>query len=165
MDAGDLVPDEVVIGMLRLRVEALGTDPSFLLDGFPRTVPQAEALDEVLEELEAPLDDVLLLVVDREELVRRLAGRWICRDCGRSWHEVSNPPPRDERCERTGKPHDLYQRADDRPEAVANRLKVYDQQTAPLADYYRRRGLLREIDGQQSPDDVYGQIQATLTAA
>jgi adenylate kinase len=165
MDAGDLVPDDVVIGMLRSRVGTLPDPPSFLLDGFPRTVPQAEALDAALEELGAPLDVVLLLTVDRDELVRRLSGRWICRDCGRSWHEVSNPPPRGEACERTGRPHDMYQRADDRPEAVLRRLKVYDQQTAPLADYYRQRGLLREIDGQQPPDEVHGQIQAAVPAA
>jgi len=164
MDAGDLVPDDLVIAMLRRRIEVLGDDPDFLLDGFPRTVPQAVALDEELAELGAPLDAVLLLVVDREELVRRLAGRWICRDCGRSWHETTNPPPRDEICERTGRPHALYQREDDRPEAVERRLKVYDQQTAPLADYYRQRGLLREIDGQQSPEEVHAEIQAAVPA-
>jgi adenylate kinase len=165
MDAGELVPDAVVIGMLRGRVEGVGADPSFLLDGFPRTVPQAEALDVMLGELDAPLDGVLLLVVGREELVRRLSGRWICRDCGRSWHESFDPPPRDEACAVTGEPHDLYQRPDDRPEAVANRLKVYDQQTAPLAGYYRERGLLRQIDGQRSPDEVHEQITASLPAS
>jgi adenylate kinase len=107
---------------------------------------------------------VLLLVVERAELVRRLAGRWICRDCGRSWHGTTDPPPRDEPCERTGRPHALYQREDDRPEAVERRLKVYDQQTAPLADYYRERGLLREIDGQRTPDEVHAEIQAAIAA-
>ncbi len=165
MDAGDLVPDDVVIGMLRGRVGTLPDPKSFLLDGFPRTVPQAEALDAALRELDAPLDAVLLLTADRDELVRRLSGRWICRDCGRSWHEVSSPPPREEVCDRTGRPHDMYQRADDRPEAVLRRLKVYDQQTAPLADYYRQRGLLREIDGQQPPDEVHAQNQKAIPAA
>ena len=164
MDAGDLVPDELVIAMLRARIEAVGADPAFLLDGFPRTVPQARALDEELEEMDAPLDAVLLLVVDRAELVRRLAGRRICRDCGRSWHETNDPPPPDEPCERTGRPHALHQREDDRPEAVERRLKVYDQQTAPLADYYRERGLLREIDGQRTPDEVHAEIQAAIAA-
>jgi adenylate kinase len=164
MDAGDLVPDEVVIGMIRGRLEEGGTG-RFLLDGFPRTVAQAEALDGMLEELGAPLDAVLLLDVSRDELVRRLSGRWICRACGRSWHEVSNPRPAGTVCEATGGDCTLYQRDDDRPETVQNRLAVYDQQTAPLIDYYRERGLLREIEGERSMDEVYAQIKASVPAA
>jgi adenylate kinase len=163
MDAGELVPDEVVIGMIRGRLEEGGAE-SFLLDGFPRTVAQAEALDRMLQELGAPLDAVLLLDVSRDELVRRLSGRWICRACGRSWHEVSNPRPPGTVCEATGGGCDLYQRDDDRPETVQNRLAVYDQQTAPLIDYYRERGLLREIDGERSLDEVYAQIKASVPA-
>jgi adenylate kinase len=164
MDAGELVPDEVVIGMIRGRLEQGGAS-RFLLDGFPRTVAQAEALDRMLQELGAPLDAVLLLDVPREELVRRLSGRWICRACGRSWHEVSNPRPPDTVCEVTGGDCELYQRDDDRPETVQNRLAVYDQQTAPLIDYYRERSLLREIAGDRSVDEVYAQIKASLPAA
>jgi adenylate kinase len=164
MDAGELVPDEVVIGMIRGRLEEGGTD-RFLLDGFPRTVAQAEALDGMLAELGAPLDAVLLLDVSRDELVRRLSGRWICRACGRSWHEVFNPRPAGTVCEVTGGDCTLYQRDDDRPETVQNRLAVYDQQTAPLIDYYRERGLLREIDGERSMDEVYAQIKASVPAA
>lgn len=162
MDAGDLVPDEVVIGMIRERLNG-GTD--FLLDGFPRTVEQARALDPMLEELHAPVDAVLYLAVDRDELVRRLAGRWICRACGRSFHEVSAPYDPDVPCAATGGACDLYQRPDDRAEAVANRLDVYERQTAPLIDLYRERGLLREIDGQQAPDAVYAEIQASIPPA
>jgi adenylate kinase len=165
MDAGDLVPDEVVVGMIRERLED-GASGRFLLDGFPRSVGQAGALDAMLEELGAPLDGVLLLAVPREELVRRLAGRWLCRKCGRSFHEAFAPYAGgdEDPCPSDGGPCELYQRDDDKPETVANRLNVYDEQTAPLIDYYRERGLLREIDGQRSPDEVYGQIKASVPA-
>jgi adenylate kinase len=159
MDAGDLVPDEVVIGMIRERL-APGAD-NFLLDGFPRTLAQAQALDQMLSELDAPLDAVLSLEVSRDELVRRLAGRWICRTCGRSWHEVFAPHVRDATCESVGD-CDLYQRADDRADAVANRLSVYADSTAPLIGYYAERGLLRPINGEQSQDQVYGQISSAV---
>jgi len=159
MDAGDLVPDAVVVGMIRERLSP-GED-NFLLDGFPRTLAQARALDRMLAELDAPLDAVLLLDVSREELVRRLAGRWICRTCGRAWHEVFAPHVRDGTCATLGE-CDLYQRADDRAEAVENRLNVYAESTAPLIDYYVARGLLRRINGEQSQDEVYGQITSAV---
>jgi adenylate kinase len=164
MDAGDLVPDEVVVGMIRERLSGDGASDRFLLDGFPRTVAQGEALDAMLDELSAPLDHVLYLHVDREELVRRLAGRLICRRCGKSYHEVSAPydgAP----CEAsaTGEQCDLYEREDDKASSVENRLNVYERQTAPLIEYYRDRGLLREIDGQRAQDEVYGQITASLS--
>ncbi len=159
MDAGDLVPDEVVIGMIRERLNPGADD--FLLDGFPRTLAQAQALDQTLAELDAPLDAVLSLEVSRDELIRRLAGRWICRTCGRSWHEVFAPHVRDAACEAIGD-CDLYQRADDRAEAVENRLNVYEQSTAPLIDYYAERGLLRAVNGEQSQDEVYGQITSAV---
>ena len=155
MDAGDLVPDAVVIGMIQ---EALaGRTDDFMLDGFPRTTPQAEALDAMLAGMGAPVDAVISFDVPRDELVRRLGGRWICRGCGRSFHEVSNPydgAP----CSSTGAGCDLYQRDDDRPEAVANRLDVYDSQTAPLIDYYASRGLLRRVDGALPLDEVQAQV-------
>jgi len=165
MDAGDLVPDQVVVGMIRERLEG-GAADRFLLDGFPRSVPQATSLDEMLADLGAPLDAALLLEVPREELVRRLAGRWICRKCGRSFHEVSAPyRPDGDPCPSDGEPCDLYQRDDDKPETVANRLTVYEEQTAPVVAHYRSQGLLRKIDGQQPPDAVYEQIQASVPAA
>lgn len=165
MDAGELVPDAVVVGMIRQRLSDGGSG-RFLLDGFPRSVPQADALDRTLSDLGMPLDAVISIAVPRDELVRRLAGRWICRRCGRSFHEVFSPyggepcPSGDgaEAC-------DLHQRDDDRPETVANRLTVYEEQTAPLIDYYRSRGLLREVDGERTPDEVHDQIVAHIPAA
>lgn len=160
MDAGELVPDAVVVGMIREKISAPGVG-GFLLDGFPRSVPQADALDRMLADLGLPLDAVVSIAVSRAELVRRLAGRWICRRCGRSFHEVFNPYPGDPCPEGSGGERcDLYQREDDRPETVENRLSVYDAQTAPLIDYYRSRGLLREVDGERSPDEVHDQIVA-----
>jgi adenylate kinase len=128
MDAGDLVPDSVVIGMIRERLEG-GDGDGFLLDGFPRSAVQAEALDALLEEMGRPLDHVVLLTVEREELITRLLGRG---------------------------------RADDTRETIERRLEVYEAQTAPLIAYYRERGLLREIDGQQSMDAVHDEIAAAL---
>jgi adenylate kinase len=160
MDAGDLVPDAVVIGMIRERLSP-GAD-NFLLDGFPRTIAQAEALDQMLAELAAPLDAVLSLDVSRDELVRRLAGRWICRTCSRSWHEVFAPHVRDDACAAVGE-CDLYQRPDDRADAVENRLTVYADSTEPLIAYYTERGLLRAINGEQSQEQVYGQITSAVT--
>lgn len=161
MDAGELVPDAVVVGMIRDRLQAGGAE-RFLLDGFPRSVSQAQALDAVLADLDAPLEHVLSLRVSRDELVRRLAGRWICRKCGKSYHEVFAPYG-GEPCP-DGGTCDLYQRDDDRPETVSNRLSVYERQTEPLIDYYRSRGLLREIDGERAPDEVYAEVRGASGA-
>lgn len=164
MDSGELVPDAVVVGMIRERLSG-GDASRFLLDGFPRSVPQADALDRVLADLDMPLDAVISIAVSRDELVRRLAGRWICRRCGRSFHEVFNPYPGDPCPKGDGSETcDLYQREDDRPETVSNRLAVYEEQTAPLIDYYRSRGLLREVDGERTPDEVHAQIVAHVPA-
>lgn len=163
MDAGELVPDAVVIGMVRERLAAGATD--VLFDGFPRTVPQAEALDGLLTELKSPIDVVLLLSVPREELAQRLGGRWLCRACGKSYHEVFAPYGGDPCRSADGAACDLYQRDDDRPEAVANRLDVYDNQTAPLVGYYEAGGRLRRVDGLGTADEVYERIQAAIRAA
>ena len=158
MDAGELVPDAVVVGMIRERLAESATG-RFLLDGFPRSVPQADALDRMLTDLDQPLDGVISIAVSNDELVRRLAGRWICRRCGRSFHEVFNPYDGSPCPDGDGtEPCDLYQRDDDRAETVQNRLSVYAEQTAPLIDYYRSRQLLREVDGERTPDEVYAQI-------
>jgi len=164
MNEGKLVPDAVVIGMIRGRLECAPDD--FLLDGFPRTLPQAEALDVMLGELDAPLQAVVSLVVPNDELERRLGGRWLCRACGRSYHEVSNPhTPRDD-CEANGPGAcDLYQRDDDRPEAIATRLATYATDTAPVLGYYAERGVLVQIDGTGALDDVYARIRAALATA
>ena len=159
MDAGELVPDAVVIGMIRARMEAARA--GVLFDGFPRTTPQAEALDALLDEVGAPLDAVLLLEVPRDELARRLHGRWMCRRCGRSFHEVWNPYGGED-CPSGGGKCDLYQRTDDRPEAVEHRLDVYETQTAPLVGYYEAKGLLRRVDGVGSLDDVYERLEAAI---
>jgi adenylate kinase len=164
MDAGTLVPDEVVIGMVRERLANGAAD--VLFDGFPRTVPQAEALDALLDELHAPIQAVLLLEVSREELVRRLGGRWLCRRCGRSYHEVFAPYGGEPCAGGSGGGEcDLYQRDDDKPEAVANRLDVYDKQTAPLVGYYEGQGLLRRIDGEGRTDEVYERLKAAIPPA
>lgn len=161
MDAGDLVPDAVVVGMIRERLVGPAVD-NFLLDGFPRSLGQAEALDDMLQDLGAPLDVVLSLEVSHDELVRRLAGRWICRACGHSYHETFAPYGGDP-CEAGAETCDLYQRPDDRAEAVEHRLRVFAEQTAPLIDYYRTKGLLRTIDGEGPQDEVYDEITSAVT--
>ena len=161
MDSGGLVPDEVVIGMIRGR---LADDAqNFLLDGFPRTVAQAEALDVMLAELGAPLEAVVSLVVPTDELKLRLGGRWLCRGCGRSFHEVFNPHTAEDVCDVNGPGGcDLYQREDDRPEAIENRLTTFADSTAPVLEYYRGGGVLHEIDGTGALDEVYARIRAVL---
>lgn len=161
MDAGELVPDEVVVGIIRDRLTGDAVN-NFLLDGFPRTLPQAGALDQMLVDLGAPLDAVLSLEVPRDELVKRLAGRWICRKCGRSFHEVFAPYREGDACPKDGGACDLYQRDDDKPEAVENRLTVFASQTEPLVAYYEKAGLLRRIDGGKAQDEVYGEITTAV---
>ena len=162
MDAGELVPDAVVIGMIRERLQSGAAAGGVLFDGFPRTDAQARELDSLLADLSLPLDAVLLLEVSRDELVRRLGGRWLCRRCGRSYHEVfspyaGTPCPKGGQCE-------LYQRDDDRAEAVAKRLDVYERQTAPLVGYYEGHGILRRVDGEGTLDEVYERLEAAIQA-
>ena len=138
MDAGQLVPDEVTINMVADRLAEPDATDGFLLDGFPRTVPQAIALDKMLIELSSGLDVVLELVVENEEVIRRLSGRRTCRGCGKIWHVEFDAPQREGFCDRCGA--ELFQRDDDKPETIAERLKVYPRDTAPLVDYYGARG-------------------------
>ena len=153
MDRGDLVPDEVTIDMVRNRLAEPDAMGGFLLDGFPRTVPQAETLDDILRETaDSKLDVVLELVVDNEEVVRRLSGRRTCRTCNHIWHVDFDPPQVEGVCDLDQ--GELYQRDDDRPETIENRLEVYDDQTAPLIAYYAGRGLLVGIDATGPVDDV-----------
>ena len=152
MDRGDLVPDDVTIEMVRARLAEPDTKPGFLLDGFPRTVPQAEVLEDMLREQGTKLDVVLELVVDNDEVVRRLSGRRTCRSCNRIWHVDFDPPVTEGVCDVDG--GELYQRADDEPDTVQNRLGVYDRQTAPLVEHYARRGLLIGLDATGPVDDV-----------
>ena len=153
MDRGDLVPDDVTIDMVRNRLREPDAVSGFLLDGFPRTVPQAETLDDLLRETSnAKLDVVLELVVDDDEVIRRLSGRRTCRTCNHVWHVDFDPPAQDGVCDLDG--GELYQRDDDKAETIANRLTVYAESTAPLVSYYAGRGLLVGIDATGPVDDV-----------
>jgi adenylate kinase len=145
IDRGDLVPDDVTIGMIRERLMRPDCKQGAILDGFPRTQAQAEALDKMLAEMGRKLNGTLYIAVPDEELVRRLSGRWLCRQCQTPYHAVFDPPATEGVCDACG--GELYQRDDDKPETVRARLKVYHTQTAPLIGYYRQAGLLVEVDG------------------
>lgn len=152
MGAGDLVPDEVTNAMVRDRIAEDDASDGFLLDGFPRTVPQAETLEKTLATMGTGLDVVLELVVDDEEVIRRLSGRRTCRNCGHIWHVDFDPPMHDGVCDHCG--GELFQRDDDKPETIQHRLDVYYEQTAPLIGFYADRGLLVGIDATGPVDDV-----------
>jgi len=161
IDRGDLVPDEVTVGMVRERLEKADCEDGVILDGFPRTIPQGDALEELLADMGRQLDAVLYVEVSREELLRRLGGRWTCRDCGEVYHEIYDPPEVEGVCDECG--GELYQRSDDTPEAQAQRIKVYMEQTAPLYDYYSEKGLLVEIDGEQDIDAVQQDMREAIS--
>ncbi len=152
MDAGDLVPDEVTVEMVRNRLAEDDAAKGFLLDGFPRNVPQAEVLEGMLADLDNKLDIVLELVVDDDEVVRRLSGRRTCRTCGTNWHVDFDPPTVEGVCDRDG--GELFQRDDDKAGTVRHRLDVYAKQTAPLVSFYAARGVLVGIDATGPVDDV-----------
>ena len=160
MDSGALVPDEVVIGLAEERLGEPDAARGWVLDGFPRTVPQAEALDSLLRRKGIELDRVIFFDVSRDELLRRLTGRRICRQCGTAFHLVFSPPANPDRCDRCG--GQLYQRADDAESAVAHRLEVYTKQTAPLLDYYRQRGILTTVPGEGKVEEVTSAIRQGL---
>jgi len=145
MERGLLVPDDLTIAMVKERLEQPDCVDGVILDGFPRTLPQAKALDQCLAEMGRVLDLALYIQVPEQELVERLSGRWICRRCQTPFHLKYNPPKREGICDVCG--GELYQRSDDKPETVRKRLRVYFEQTAPLIEYYRRAGLLTEVDG------------------
>jgi adenylate kinase len=156
IDRGDLVPDDVTIGMIRERLLRPDCERGAILDGFPRTQPQAVALDKMLAGMGRQLDGVLYISVPGEELVRRLSGRWLCRECQTAYHTVFSPPAKAGVCDACG--GRLYQREDDKAETVRARLDVYHERTAPLIEYYREQGLLVEVDGS-------GNIEAVQAAA
>ena len=160
MDQGALVPDEVTIGIVRERLSQKDCEKGFLLDGFPRTVPQAEALDNILEELGKKIEHTINIQVEKDELVARLSGRRICKVCGASYHVLFNPPAVEGKCDKDG--GELYTRADDNPETVANRLEVNMNQAQPLLDFYQAKGVLTNIDGQQDINKVFADLDALL---
>jgi adenylate kinase len=160
MDDGRLLPDDLVIGIVAERLAAPDCRSGFLLDGFPRTVVQAEALGRLLEERGQPLDGVVLLDVPADEAVRRLSGRRVCASCGTMFHLAFDPPADRGRCDRCGGA--LVQREDDREETIRRRLAVYTRETAPVLEHYRRAGLLREVVGTGSRDDVSRALEAAV---
>ena len=160
MDQGNLVPDEVTIGIVRERLSKEDCAEGFLLDGFPRTVAQAEELESILSDLNKKIDYVINIDVDQEFLMERLTGRRICKSCGSTYHLVFNPPAKDDVCDRCG--GELYQRADDNAETVQNRLEVNQKQTKPLLDFYEDKGYLRNINGQQDIRKVFDDLDQLL---
>ncbi len=162
MDAGKLVPDEVVIGIVKERLAQPDCEKGFILDGFPRTIPQAEALDRVLGELGKGIDYVINIAVPNEELITRLTGRRTCRQCGAMYHVVFNPPKVEGKCDKCG--GELYQRDDDKEETIRQRLEVYQAQTAPLIEYYEKKGVLYNIDGTGSIEEIFQSILKVLGA-
>ncbi|CAA7600162.1 adenylate kinase [Acididesulfobacillus acetoxydans] len=163
MEAGALVPDDVTIGIVAERLSQEDCANGFLLDGFPRTVAQADALGKILAKLGIRLDGVLNLRVDEEKLLARLTGRRVCRKCGATYHTLFNPPAQAGVCNECG--GELYQRADDTLETAKNRLAVYNAQTEPLIQYYRNLGLLKEVEGDQEIDMVLQNILVALGQA
>ncbi|ERJ12367.1 adenylate kinase [Haloplasma contractile] len=160
MDQGDLVPDSVTCGIVKERLSKDDCKQGFLLDGFPRTVAQAESLEQILEDLDMNINTVINIKVDNNLLINRLVKRRICKDCGATYHLDFNPPKEEGICDVCG--GDLYQRKDDNPETVENRLDVYAKQTKPLLDFYREKDLIQNINGEQDIDKVFSDIKSIL---
>jgi len=161
MDKGELVPDSVVIGIVEERIQEPDCKKGYMLDGFPRTVPQAEALDDMLGKLSAQIDHVVSIEVANEELVKRLTGRRTCRECGAGYHVMFDPPKVEGICDKCG--GELYQRDDDNEETVSSRLNVYESQTLPLIDYYKVKGKIRPIDGVGEIKEIFERITVVLS--
>jgi adenylate kinase len=162
IDKGLLVPDEIVVAIVKDRLEEADCKEGFLLDGFPRTVNQARALDEALKNMEVNLNEVVNINVDKEVLVGRAVGRRICKECGATFHIEFNPAKQEGLCDKCG--GELYQRADDTAETVSKRIEVYINETQPLIDYYKEKGILVTIDGQQDINKVFDDIVKALGA-
>jgi len=157
LDSGELVPDELTIEIVRQRLQEEDSRDGFILDGFPRTIPQAEALKDF-----AQIDGVLNFELSKESIVKRLSGRRIAKQSGKVYHIHYNPPKVEGKCDESGEP--LIQRPDDKPEAIENRLEVYQRQTAPLINYYAEKGLLIAIDAEPSADEVFTQVEEKLNS-
>lgn len=160
VDQGLLVPDEITVGIVQERLQQDDCQQGFLLDGFPRTIAQAESLDQIVQSLGKKLDHVVNISVQRDQLLLRLTGRRICKSCGATYHIQFNPPQQEGVCDKCQ--GELYQRADDSVEKVATRLDEYLNKTAPLLEYYEKRQLLRQIDGEQSIEEVRSAIEQLL---
>lgn len=156
MDRGELVPDEVTVGIVKERISEDDAKKGFLLDGFPRTIDQAESLSQIISELDREIDAVINIEVPEEELMNRLTGRRICEKCGTTYHLVFNPPKVDGICDIDG--GKLYQREDDNPETVSNRLSVNVKQSKPILEYYNNKGVLKNIDGSKDIDEVTNDV-------
>jgi adenylate kinase len=163
MDRGELVPDEVTVGMVRERLSRPDCAGGAILDGFPRTVAQAEALESLLADMGTKLTAVPYIKVPEELLLKRLAGRWTCRQCGAMYHELFNPPEQPGVCDKCG--GELYQRPDDTPETQKHRIDVYFEQTAPLIETYRKKGLLVEVDGRPGIEEVQAELLSVVASA
>lgn len=160
MDNGELVPDEVTIGIVKERLSQSDAKDGFLLDGFPRTIEQAEALNDIMKELNTSIDRTIFIDVPEEELMNRLTGRRICSSCGKAYHLVFNPPKVEGVCDLDGAK--LYQRDDDNPDTVANRLEVNVKQTQPLIDFYKDQGVFVNVDGARDIDEVFSDVTDIL---
>lgn len=160
MEKGELVPDEVVIGIIKDRLSAADCKKGFILDGFPRTAVQADALEETLENPEQKIGCVINLEVPNDVLIERLAGRRTCSNCGEGYHVKFNPPVKDEICNKCG--GELIQRDDDKEETIAERLRIYNEQTSTLINYYDDKGLLKSIDGTGSEETIFERINAAI---
>ncbi len=156
MDKGQLVPDKVVIGIIRDNLAKPEIKSGFILDGFPRTVPQAQALDELTSEMNIPLDAVINIMASADLIVQRLSGRRTCRNCQAVYHVVNLPPKKEGICDRCG--GQLYQRDDDKEETIRNRIKVYEDQTSPLINYYKKSGKLKDVSGEKEIEEVFTEI-------
>ncbi|MFO7152555.1 MAG: adenylate kinase [Bacillota bacterium] len=160
MEQGLLVPDEVITGIVRERLKANDAEKGFILDGFPRTIPQAESLDKILEEMGVKLDAVINIVVPRDELIQRFTGRRVCPNCGATYHVKHNPPKQEGICDKCG--GQLIVRADDDIKTVEKRIDVYERETKPLIDYYKDKELLVNIDGNRPIEEVFEEIKGLL---
>lgn len=161
MDKGDLVPDKVVIGLIEERLKQDDTKKGYILDGFPRNTAQAETLDRMLNDLGMPLDLALIVDVPKEDLLKRLAGRRTCKNCQQMYNIYYSPPKNHGVCDKCG--GELFQRDDDKEDTIRKRLDVYESQTSPLIDYYRRKGKLRSISGVGSIEEIFNNICAEIT--
>ncbi len=163
MDKGELVPDSVVLGMVEERLGRDDCKDGYILDGFPRNTAQAEALDEMLDKMGMPLDAALNVDVPTEDLMKRLTGRRTCEQCGQMYNVYFNPPAEEGKCDKCG--GTLFQRDDDKEETITKRLEVYREQTEPLIDYYRQKGILKTVTGTGAIDEIFTRVVETLGAA